>query len=476
MDVQQENERLKQENRELQAALRSAEEKIAELTAMLKQNSRNSHWPSSRDTSRQKKRTYSQRQKSAKKPGGQSGHRGTTLKQSEKVDTVRVHRPTQCGHCQAPLGAEQPVEGWEKRQVHDLPPLRLLVTEHQAATLRCGQCGQLSRGVFPPEVRQPVQYGARVQQLVVYLKTAQLLPYERSRQCFADLFGVSISPGTLQNIIRRAARQLQPVVVRIQAALQSSAVVHFDESGFYIGGQRQWLHTAGTPRLTYYYPHARRGHTATDAMGILPHFQGTAVHDSWSAYRHYQHCAHSLCNAHHLRELTAVVENDAQSWAAHFKRLLRGAKHVVDQARQAGLATLPPPKVAQIERLYAQLIQAGLEANPPPADGWPKGKRGRPKKPKARNLVERLQQHRTEVLAFVYDFKVPFDNNLAERDIRMLKVQQKISGCFRSHTGAQDFCTIRSYISTMRKQGRSVWAALGSLFSPQLLFPDFSPV
>jgi transposase len=321
-----------------------------------------------------------------------------------------------------------------------------------------------------------VQYGPRVQQLAVYLKTEQYIPYERSRQFFADLFDLHLSPGTLQNILQRAAQRLQPVIAKIKAGLRASPVLHCDESGFYIGGDRHWLHTASTPRLTYYYPHTRRGRVATDAMGILPHYQGTAVHDNWSAYRQYQQCAHGLCNVHHLRELTAVVENEQQPWAARFKTFLLSVKRLVAPARAAGATTLAPQKLAQVQRVYQRLTARALQANPPPPDGWPQGKRGRPKKPKARNLAERLVTYEQQVLAFVYDFMVPFDNNLAERDLRMLKVQQKISGCFRSPAAAEEFCVIRSYLSTMRKQGLDIWAALHSLFGGDVLAPDFTPV
>ena len=476
MDYQQENEQLRQRIQELEAALRAAQQQIAELTALLKQNSRNSHWPSSRDKSRKKKRTKSLRRKSDKKPGGQKGHQGHTLKMNDTPDVVTVHRPHACQHCQQPFPAEQQAVTVDKRQVHDLPPLQVVVTEHQTETLCCPHCGQLSQGTFPPDVIAPVQYGPGIQQLAVYLKSEQYIPYDRSRQFFTDLFDLNLSPGTLQNIVARTAKRLRPIVNQIKAALIAGHLLHCDESGFYIGGQRHWLHVAATKRLTCYYPHRRRGSKATDAMGILPHFRGTAIHDFWSAYRQYQAGGHGLCNAHHLRDLTAVAENDNQVWATRFQWFLLSAKQAVDRARLTGATALPVQKVNQVERIYDQLINAALQANPPPPGGWPKGKRGRAKKTKPRNLAERLDKHRHEVLAFVYDFKVPFDNNLAERDIRMLKVQQKISGCFRSQAGAKDFCTIRSYLSTIRKQGLSVWAALGSVFSGNVLMPDLTPV
>jgi transposase len=474
-NLRQEVENLKQENAELRAALKTANKRIQELIAQLSQNSSNSNWPPSRDKSR-KKRTKSLRRKSDKKAGGQKGHPGHTLEFSETPDYVEKHRPTDCQHCHTPFSAKQTPVAIDKRQVFDIPPLELIIHEHRAETLVCEHCGHHTPGLFPNDVLQPVQYGTRLQQLAVYLKVEQFIPYKRSRQLLKDLFGANISLGTLQNIITRAARQLTPVVETIKSGLRLADVLHVDESGFYIGGKRHWLHTAGTDTLTCYFPHAKRGGIAIDAMDILPHFQGTAVHDGWAAYRRYKQCRHSLCNAHHLRELTAVWENDGQKWAQRFKFLLLSAKRAVEQAKLDDLSKLPDHKIKQIERIYTKIIALALNANLPPPEGWSRGTRGRVKKTKSRNLAERLDNYRPAVLAFVYDFKVPFDNNLAERDIRMIKVQQKISGCFRSQSGAEAFCTIRSYIATIRKQELGVWDALGSVFSSNIILPKTTPV
>jgi transposase len=477
MDIQEEIRQLKQALAEAQEALRVANLKIKELTERLNQNSRNSNWPSSQDNTHKKKRnTKSLRAKSDKKKGGQKGHQGHTLAFSDTPDVIETDRPSTCQHCQAAFTDAQQAVSINKRQVHDLPPMRLIVHEYQSESLLCSKCGKESHGNFPEQVTNPVQYGTRVQQLAVYLKTEQFIPYNRSRHFFADLFGITISPGTLQNIIKRAASRLQPVSKHIKKALIAADVVHFDETGFYIGGKRHWLHTAGTTSLTSYYPHRRRGRMATDGMDILPHFQGTAIHDQWQTYYLYKQCSHGACNVHHLRELTAVVENDEQLWAERFKWLLLSGKQVVEEAYLSGESALPPAKIAQVERIYTRLIQAALQANPPPPEGWTRSKNGRLKKTKTRNLVERLEKRRQEVLAYLYDFNVPFDNNLAERDIRMMKVQQKISGCFRSQSGAEDFCTIRGYISTMRKQGVPIWSALGSVFSNDILMPNLTPV
>lgn len=463
---------LAKENKQLREELAEMKQRIKELEALLGQNSRNSSWPSSRDKSRKKKkRTRSQRKKSSKKAGGQPGHKGRTLEMSEKPDHVKHYRPARCIHCQNVFTGEQETVETTRRQVLDIPPIQIEVTEHRSETLSCVHCGQKTSGDFPQDVTNPVQYGQRIKRVGVYLKIEQLLPYDRTRQCLEDLFQVCLSPGTLQNTVQKAAKRLNPIVKSIGNQIAAADVGHFDETGFYIGGTRHWLHSGSTAELTYYFPHRSRGHKATEAAGILSRFRGTAVHDNWATYWHYQACKHALCNAHHLRNLTAIEEIEAQHWATHFKTLLRSAKHLVETAKEKGLEELPDLKIKQIERVYDKLVRLALLHNPPPEGGWPTGKRGRPQKTKPRNLAERFQKRRDAVLAFVYDFNVPFDNNLAERDIRMLKVQQKISGCFRSQRGAQDFCIIRSYISSMRKQEHNIWEALGSVFSDQILSP-----
>ena len=468
--------RLRQEVADLRKALDEALETIKELKAQLGQHSQNSHWPSSRDKGKKRQRTKSLRTKSEKPAGGQAGHEGHTLEFSASPDRVEHHRPQRCAHCQTAFEAALPAQSVQRRQVIDIPPMQMEVVEHQVEHVICPCCGGETSGAFPEEVTNPVQYGPKIKGLSVYLKNVQLIPYERTREMLGDLFGIQLSPGTLQNFMSSAASRLQPVMNRLKEALLNAHVLHFDESGFYIEGGRQWLHTASSESLTYYAPHASRGRKATEAMDILPRFKGTAHHDHWSTYWTYRQCRHALCNAHLLRDLNAVAEQGNQPWASRLKHFLLAAKSTVQRARQSGREALPPDKLAQVERIFQRLTTAALAANPPPPGGWPKGKRGRPKKTKARNLAERLHTYPTAILAFVYDFKVPFDNNLAERDIRMLKVQQKISGCFRSLQGAKDFCTIRSYTSSLRKQKLHVWNGLNSLFLGQLIEPDYTPV
>ncbi len=473
--LREEVKRLTQENQELRERLTVAESTIKQLVELLGQNSHNSNWPSSRDKSRQKPKPKSLRPKTERKAGGQEGHEGHTLEFNPEPDVIEKHRPTHCKHCQTPLAEDIAAGDIVKRQVFDLPPLRFVTIEHQAETILCPCCGEATKGEFPADVTNSVQYGSQVKRLAVYLRNEQFIPYERERQMLADLFELPISPGSLQNFVETAAANVKPATDAIKGAVIQAEVAHADETGFYVNGQRCWLHTVSAEELTYYEPHAKRGKKATDAIDILPQFTGTLVHDAWATYFKYQRLRHALCNAHHLRDLTALVENDQQQWAALMIACLLSAKQLVAEARQAGETGLSSDYLERIHQLYDALVSLGLEENPFPDIHPPPGKRGRRKKTKARNLVERFDKHKAAILRFIHDFKVPFDNNLAERDIRMMKVQQKISGCFRSWEGAQHFCRLRSYISTIRKQGLSVWVALGSLFEGDVLMPQLTP-
>lgn len=481
-ELQREIERLKGENQELRnllqqvsEQLRVAEETIKQLRQQLGQNSQNSNWPPSRDKNRPKPKPKSLRPKTDRKAGGQAGHEGHTLAFQSDPDVIEKHRPSYCQHCQYPLPEDALPHDVAKRQVLELPPLRFITVEHQAETIICPCCGEATTAEFPTDVTNPVQYGSQVKRLAVYLRNEQFIPYERVRQLLADLFELPIATGSLQNFVEVAAINVIPATSAIKEAVAQAEVAHADETGFYVNGQRCWLHTVSTEELTYYEPHAKRGQQATDDIGILPRFQGTLVHDAWATYFKYQWLYHALCNAHHLRDLTAIVENDQQSWAALMIACLLAAKQLVDEAGETGATELPPDVLERIEQLYETIVVLGMAENPLPDTHPPPGKRGRRKKTKARNLVERFNKQQAAILRFIHDFNVPFDNNLAERDIRMMKVQQKISGCFRSWDGAMQFCRLRSYISTIRKQGLNVWEALGSLFDGPLLMPQLTP-
>ena len=364
---------------------------------------------------------------------------------------------TVCSHCASDLQAVEACSH-ERRQVFDIPPVQLEVTEHRAEIKVCPACGQPVKADFPAEVSQPVQYGPRLKAQATYLNTYQLLPWARSCELLGDFYGHTPAEALIQEANRALVEQMGPSLEAIQQGLRAAEVVHFDESGLRVEGQLNWLHVASTAELTHYQVHPNRGQAGMTASGILPHFQGRAMHDHWSPYFHFEQCTHALCNSHHLRELQFIVEQYHQPWAQAMIALLLEIKAEVAATPFEHLS-LAPEQLAHFEQRYDDLIAQGLEANPPPAQPPPK-KRGRPRQSPPKNLLDRLQHRKAETLAFMSDFRVPFDNNLAERDIRMVKVKQKVSGAFRTRPGAETFCAIRSYISTVRKQGLNVIDAL----------------
>jgi transposase len=465
-----ENEALRQQQAAALALIEQLQQRMAELAAQLNQDSHNSHWPPSRDKGHQKSRSL--RERSDKKPGGQPGHAGQTLKLVAEPEQVVVHRAPQCVQCGHSLAGEAVVSS-ERRQLFDLPPMQMVVTEHRVESVACPRCHTLNQPPFPAEVTQAVQYGPQVKALSVYLHQQHLLPFARLTQVLGDWLGASPSPGTLALWLQEAHTQVAEPVAQIKEGLRQADVLHCDETGLYVAGQRVWLHVAATPQLTCYEAHPKRGRQGTDALGILPDFAGTAVHDNWSAYASYD-CRHALCNVHHLRELTYLHEELDQAWAGEFKHFLLDVKAQVETAKAQGETTLTHSGRQALDRQYQQLVEQALAATAPPPAGWPKGRRGRVKKTKARNLAERFDHQRHQILAFVDDFAIPFDNNLVERDIRMVKVQQKISGCFRSWAGAQAACRLRTYLSTMRKQGHTAFAVLVALCAGHPLSPAIS--
>jgi transposase len=468
---------LKADHAELQARYAQAQEQIAlllsrvqELEARLAKDSHNSGKPPSSDGLR--RRAKSLRKQSGRKPGGQLGHRGETLHLVATPDAVVEHRPVVCVHCQTPLEGAS-VLGRERRQIHELPPVRLQVTEHQALHVRCPACDAVCVGAFPPEAPSRAQYGPQIRTLAVYLVEEQLVPLGRVQRLLADLFGMRLGRGTLVGWIQQAATVLAPVEGALKAALQHAPVLHCDETGVRRGGRLAWTHVASTARLTHYAIHAKRGTEATDAVGILSSYTGTSVHDGWVSCRAYQQCRHALCNIHHLRELTFLEEQYHQAWAKDLKDLLREMKATTEQARAQGATRLEHAVRAGFIARYEALLATGLAANPPPDDSDDAGPRrpGRRKQTPARNLLERLWLGQAQVLAFLDNLAIPFDNNQAERDLRPLKMQQKVSGCFRSDSGADAFARLRSYLATLRKQGQSLLPALQSVFTGQPLYP-----
>ena len=458
---------LEQQVRDLTVRLDASEQRVKHLEDQLAKNSRNSSKPPSSDGF-EKPAPKSLREKSARPSGGQPGHAGKTLAMIEKPDRTERHRVERCECCDRSLAACPP-DGIEKRQVHDLPPLRLIVTEHQAEIKRCS-CGHLNKAAFPEGVNAPVQYGSGVKAAAVYLKNYQFLPYERSCELLGDFFGCPMSEGTLANLIGECHERLEAPVQQIKAQIAQAPVAQFDESGSRVEKKLWWLHAASTANATYYDIHPKRGTAALEAIGILPDFLGRAIHDFWKPYFGYE-CAHGLCNAHHLRELIFVHEQHQQAWADAMIDCLLDIKAAVAQSRPT-TDHLTKARIRDFEARYQRILDDGHAANPLSASPAHAGKkRGRRKKTKPRNLLERLDEHRQEALAFMYDFGVPFDNNLAERDIRMMKVQQKISGMFRSEAGAHAFCRIRSYISTARKNALGALEAIARVFTGDPFVP-----
>ncbi len=470
MTPEAENIILKAENAALREQLTVVLARVQELEARLAKDSHNSSKPPASDGLRRK--TKSLRTRSGKKPGGQLGHDGQTLRLLATPDVVVEHRPTLCVACQTPLDARALVVLRERRQVHELPPLRLQVAEHQALHVQCSACRAVSVGVFPAAVASRAQYGPRLRAFAVYLVEQQFVPYARVRALLADLFGAQLSGGTLVAWVRQAAQTLAPVDHALKRALARAPVLHSDETGVRRGGRLAWAHVASTARLTHYAIHAQRGSAATEAIGILPHFRGVSVHDGWKPYRAHTSCRHALCNIHHLRELTFLEEQYHQAWARELKALLLEMKAAVEQARSAGHLRLATPTRDAFVARYHALLAAGHAANPPPARR-PR-QRGRVKQTPAQNLLERLWLGQEQVLAFLDDLTIPFDNNQAERDLRLLKVQQKVSGSFRSDAGADAFARLRGYLSTLSKQGVVLLTALETVFTGQPLYPSFA--
>lgn len=451
------------EDKQVTPALRASIELILMVVVMLAErfglNSQNSSIPPSKDPNRAKTSKAS----SGKSPGGQKGHQGSTLEQTDSPDEVEILR---VDRRRLPEGQYKEV-GYQKRQVFDIDITRTVV-EYQAQILEDEQ-GQRFVAEFPEGVTSSVQYGPGVKAHAVYLSQYQLLPYQRIEEYFSQQLGLPVSAGSLFNFNQQAAQQIRALGAEavIKQSLRSGSVLHVDETGINIDGKRHWLHSASTDQWTYFSSHRKRGQEAMDAADILPDFKGVLCHDHWKPYYQYKSCQHALCNAHHLREQERAWEQDNQAWARLLQNLLKEMNRTV--LEQNGSVSLKV-RCQYIER-YRAILEAGDEESPPPDESQRKeGQRGRLKRSKSRALLERLRAYEDDVLRFLNVSEVPFTNNQGENDIRMTKVHQKISGCFRSHQGAEQFCLIRSYLSSCRKQSVSASNALTLLFCGQL--PD----
>ena len=442
-------------------------ERIKALEARLALNSTNSSRPPSSDGLR-KPAPKSLRVAGLRPTGGQKGHSGNTLSQSSHIDQIIEHRPDKrCDACQMVLADHQMLEIADKRQVIELPALKALVIEHRQMRAVC-TCGASHLGQFPEGIRAPVQYGGSVKALTVHLNQYHLLPLQRTSQVMQDAFGVSLSEASIQSFNQQAALSLAPTVAAIGRAVQSAAIVHADESGIRVAGKLNWLHCAVTSTLSWLAWHPKRGMVAFEALGVLPGVRGTLVHDGLQGYKRLD-CLHSLCNAHHLRELVFVHEYCDQKiwdgWAREMIDLLIQAKREVAEVAQTG-SLLRPERQAWYDAQWEGLLRRGEQINPEAErEGAPTGKRGKLGQSTAFNLLKRLRTYRGDVWRFMTDKDVPFTNNLAEQALRMSKVKQKISGGFRTTHGASTFFTIRSYLATMHKQQANILDCLVSTFN-----------
>jgi transposase len=452
---------LEKANAELRAEVDRLRAENTELKRRLGLTSRTSSKPPSADGPA-KPPPRSRREPSGRLPGKQPGESGFTLRQVSDPDRVQVRRPHRCDGCGGGLRGA-PVTSVEVRQVFDLPPVKVSVTEHRLQHRRC-RCGTTTMADVPAGVNAPVQYGPRVKAIAAYLVGYQHLPYGRAAETLADLLGVGMSTGCLASVVCATGDGLSGFCEAVRAALAAAPVAHFDETGLRVAGTGAWVHSASTDRLSLFTVHASRGHEAITAAGVLPAFAGIAVHDGFTPYRRYG-AAHQLCNAHHLRELAAVVEvnPDRQDWAAQMISLLCEMNDLTRHARAVGADAIGPSVLATWDRRYQQLLDLGRAANPDHNDQHARSP--------AANLLARLSGFAADVLRFTRDLHVPFDNNLAERDIRMVKLRQKVSGGLRTWAGAQMFCAIRSYLSTARKHGINAIDALTQLHNGQCWLP-----
>jgi transposase len=447
---------------ETRAELGRARERIAELEARLKQNSRNSSKPPSSE-GLGKPAPRSLRKKSGRRPGGQAGHEGTTLAQMARADREVRHEPGCCGRCGAGL-AGRPVTGVERRQVFDLPPVKAEVTEHQLIERECA-CGHRTKAAAPEGAQAPAQYGPRIAAAIIYLYIGQFLSKKRTAQALAELFGIPLSPGTVAALTARAAGRLDGFLERVRDSIAASEVAGFDEIGFRVEGKLHWVHCARTGRYTLLMVHPKRGKRAIEAMGVLPSFAGVAVHDAWAPYDSYTGADHQLCCAHALRELQALTDAAPEGewcWATQAAEALTQMQKLVREAISQGRDAVDQAALAtQIHRFRsAALIGASQTA----------ARSGALMK-KHNALARRLLDRQDDYLRFTRDWRVSPDNNGTERDIRMAKLRQKVSGCLRTRTGARHFCAIRSYLSTAAKHGLHFFDALVMLNEGQPWMP-----
>jgi transposase len=445
-----ENAALKAENASLREIIAALLARIEELEARLNKNSGNSNKPPSSDGLG--KKIKNSRVKSGKPSGGQPGHTGSTKQLTPVPDKIIRLTPQSMCACGGEILIEN--DDFIIRQVRDIVPIKLMTVEYRGHKGKCTCCGKEHKAAFPQGVESTISYGEHLQAILTYLNSYQLIPLKRTCELMEDLFGEKVSQGTIINNAKKAYDALSETEARIKAEIIQSNVVGFDESGMRVNGRTHWLHTASTESLTMHTIHKKRGKEAMEAMGILPAFEGTAIHDHWICYYHYQ-CAHGECNEHHLRHLKYLHENLREEWAQEMVCLLLRIKRHVDLSRIFGAKELSLDIITEYEGMYRIILEAAGEMDTLHIE--------------AKRMIKRMTKYEQETLLFMYDFDVPFTNNLTERDMRMPKVKQKISGGFRSEDGANAFARIRGYISTVKKRGKSIFEGLTAVFTGEAL-------
>jgi transposase len=450
-----ENAQLRAMVSDLHAVVETLRAEVAELKRQVGQNSRNSSKPPSSDSPFVKPVPKSLRRKSGRKPGGQPGHPGTTLALVDNPNERKRHEPGPCAGCGASL-AEAPEVGVERRQVFDLPPMTVRVTEHQLIA-RCCRCGTTTCGAAPEGVTAPVQYGPRISAIVLYLYVGQFLSRKRTAQALDELFGTPVSEGTVAAMTRRAAEGLDDFLTQVADRIAGAEVAGFDETGLRVAGSLHWVHCARTDKYTLITCHAKRGRAGIDDAGVLGRFRGVAVHDAWAPYDTYADAGHQLCCAHALRELQGVTEAAAPSdaaqwcWATQTADAIVAMQRLVAEAIATGTSTVDTDALNKHIQLYGSAVQIGITQTAARTSETMK---------KHNALARRLRDRRDDYLRFTTDWRIPPDNNGSERDIRMIKLRQKVSGCLRTLTGARQFCAVRSYLSTAAKHGRHYFDTL----------------
>lgn len=467
--LRKQNEILTRRVEELEKENKMLKERVRELEIRLNKDSHNSSKPPSSDGFK-KPPVVNLRKPSGKSPGGQPGHQGKTMEMCDEPDLIIHHKTDKCSACGNSLNGVKP-DKIQKRQVFDIPSLKIEVTEHQVEVKTCPCCGVKNNAIFPDEIPASVQYGPGIKSLVTVLMNYQFIPYDRLSELFCDMFGHTISPGTFNNMIGQCYASLEGYEEIVKKDIKNSPVVGFDETGIRTEGKLHWLHTASTEKLTHYHINEKRGADGMESAGILPGYSGTAVHDAWSPYFGFS-CGHALCNAHHLRELTSAFEEEGKEWASRMIGFLLEAKETVDLAKISGQKSLQSETVKALEKRYEAILKKGYKEYDESAFPENKKKRGRKKQLPSLNLLDRLWNNMKYGLLFLSDFRVPFDNNQSERDIRMVKLKQKVSGTFRSKEGARSFCRIRGYISTARKNGLNVLQAVENIFTGKPFMPN----